>query len=353
MLVSSALLYTPDREHFGIVPIEAMFEGTPVIAVNSGGPKETVVHGKTGFLCSQTAKSFSEAMLVTMLPVFVRDPHNDLTLNSGDEDVFLQPSSDAISSSPLSQTPQDSPLRTGRSNSSMAPTRVTGIPMQLNLPNASSTTISPSTTIHNDLTASLSTAISSSAIAAPESIDNVMVDTGIIMPLGALLGAAGHDHVMEKFTPSRMEQTLSEALRMSMYRVLPEASRNLQHAGGGRGRTMKDSVDNEQNYIMGNLKRTKYYSSFVKYSIIGIFIASLFGFIIALLLAYLLYKNFTRKTFIYGTVVYCFLLYRAIFSRKGGVKSKKGNANAATRSDQSPVVGSKETISDVNIKPGN
>lgn len=34
---SRAILYTPDKEHFGIVPIEAMYLGTPVIAVNSGG----------------------------------------------------------------------------------------------------------------------------------------------------------------------------------------------------------------------------------------------------------------------------------------------------------------------------
>ena len=38
----SALLYTPDREHFGIVPIEAMYSERPVIAVRSGGPLETV-----------------------------------------------------------------------------------------------------------------------------------------------------------------------------------------------------------------------------------------------------------------------------------------------------------------------
>ena len=35
---AAALLYTPDREHFGIVPIEAMAQGVPVIAVSSGGP---------------------------------------------------------------------------------------------------------------------------------------------------------------------------------------------------------------------------------------------------------------------------------------------------------------------------
>jgi alpha-1,3/alpha-1,6-mannosyltransferase len=36
------LLYTPSNEHFGIVPLEAMYSRKPVIAVNSGGPTETV-----------------------------------------------------------------------------------------------------------------------------------------------------------------------------------------------------------------------------------------------------------------------------------------------------------------------
>lgn len=37
------LLYTPTREHFGIVPIEAMKYNTLVLADNTGGPRETVV----------------------------------------------------------------------------------------------------------------------------------------------------------------------------------------------------------------------------------------------------------------------------------------------------------------------
>lgn len=48
---ASGLLYTPSHEHFGIVPIEAMSQGLPVIAMNSGGPKETVLDGITGYLC--------------------------------------------------------------------------------------------------------------------------------------------------------------------------------------------------------------------------------------------------------------------------------------------------------------
>ncbi len=47
---ASTLCYTPHREHFGIVPLEAMDAGVPVVAIRSGGPMETVVDGVTGYL---------------------------------------------------------------------------------------------------------------------------------------------------------------------------------------------------------------------------------------------------------------------------------------------------------------
>ncbi|KAK3944514.1 hypothetical protein QBC46DRAFT_374514 [Diplogelasinospora grovesii] len=52
MLLRSArlLVYTPSNEHFGIVPLEAMLAGVPVLAANNGGPTETVVEGVTGWL---------------------------------------------------------------------------------------------------------------------------------------------------------------------------------------------------------------------------------------------------------------------------------------------------------------
>ncbi|KAJ5832510.1 Glycosyl transferase family 1 [Penicillium riverlandense] len=47
---SKLLLYTPINEHFGIVPVEAMQAGLPVLASNTGGPLETIVEGETGWL---------------------------------------------------------------------------------------------------------------------------------------------------------------------------------------------------------------------------------------------------------------------------------------------------------------
>lgn len=56
------VVYTPPNEHFGIVPLEVMYAGTPVIACNSGGPLETVVDGTTGFLCDPTPEAFAKAL---------------------------------------------------------------------------------------------------------------------------------------------------------------------------------------------------------------------------------------------------------------------------------------------------
>lgn len=43
-----ALIYPVEDEDFGMVPVEAMAFGTPVIAHRSGGPQETVKTGQTG-----------------------------------------------------------------------------------------------------------------------------------------------------------------------------------------------------------------------------------------------------------------------------------------------------------------
>lgn len=64
---SLACLYTPAAEHYGIVPVEAMAAGRPVIAVNAGGPTETIRHGETGLLCPPQPEAFAEAMRLLVL----------------------------------------------------------------------------------------------------------------------------------------------------------------------------------------------------------------------------------------------------------------------------------------------
>ena len=64
----TCLIYTPINEHFGIVPLEAMYFEKAVIAMDSGGPLETVIHNKTGFHCEPTKEVlavYMESMLVT------------------------------------------------------------------------------------------------------------------------------------------------------------------------------------------------------------------------------------------------------------------------------------------------
>lgn len=48
MAKAKAFIFPAELEDFGITPVEAMAVGTPVIALKSGGLKETVVDGKTG-----------------------------------------------------------------------------------------------------------------------------------------------------------------------------------------------------------------------------------------------------------------------------------------------------------------
>ncbi len=54
---SYGLIHAAEEEPFGLTPVEAMACGTPVIAIKSGGPAETVAHEDTGYLCSDAHES--------------------------------------------------------------------------------------------------------------------------------------------------------------------------------------------------------------------------------------------------------------------------------------------------------
>lgn len=49
---SDVLILTSEKESFGLVLLEAMASGVPVVATNTGGIPEVVVNDKTGFLCN-------------------------------------------------------------------------------------------------------------------------------------------------------------------------------------------------------------------------------------------------------------------------------------------------------------
>lgn len=78
---SKLLIALAKREPFGLVPLEAMACGTPVAVVDEAGYKETVIHGKNGFLLKRDARLFSKTITeilkdkrkLSEMGVFARD----------------------------------------------------------------------------------------------------------------------------------------------------------------------------------------------------------------------------------------------------------------------------------------
>lgn len=64
-----AVLFTARNEDWGIVPLEAMACGTPVVAVDAGGPRESVAHGRSGWLLPDAVEPWAER-----IELLARDP---------------------------------------------------------------------------------------------------------------------------------------------------------------------------------------------------------------------------------------------------------------------------------------
>jgi len=97
---AKGFIFPSEKEDFGIVPVEAMAAGTPVIALGQGGVLETVVDGKTGVLfgkrslpslisaikrfekmkfsqqeCKDQAKMFSKLRIEKEIKQFIKDKY--------------------------------------------------------------------------------------------------------------------------------------------------------------------------------------------------------------------------------------------------------------------------------------
>ncbi len=70
------VVYAPINEPFGLVPLEAMACGKPVVAVHEGGVLESVVDGVTGFLVERNPDAFAQAVKTLL-------ENKDLTVRMG------------------------------------------------------------------------------------------------------------------------------------------------------------------------------------------------------------------------------------------------------------------------------
>jgi glycosyltransferase involved in cell wall biosynthesis len=59
----TAVMFTAFNEDWGLVPLEAMAAGKPVVAVDRGGPRESIANGTTGFLERDDADAFAARLV--------------------------------------------------------------------------------------------------------------------------------------------------------------------------------------------------------------------------------------------------------------------------------------------------
>jgi glycosyltransferase involved in cell wall biosynthesis len=64
------IVCSSDFESYGMVNVEAMASGKPVVSTRRGGPAETVVHGETGYLVDPRDTNSLAAHVIDLL----RDP---------------------------------------------------------------------------------------------------------------------------------------------------------------------------------------------------------------------------------------------------------------------------------------
>jgi glycosyltransferase involved in cell wall biosynthesis len=91
------VLYAPYLEPFGLVPLEAMSCGTPVVAVKEGGVRETVLHEETGLHTQRDESLFAEATLKLLTNVRKRNEMSEKGIKAVKEYWTLKHAGDRLS----------------------------------------------------------------------------------------------------------------------------------------------------------------------------------------------------------------------------------------------------------------
>jgi len=70
---STLFVYAPFLEPLGLSPLEAMSFGLPVVAVKEGGLRETIIHGKNGYLVDRDPIQFGEKIVSILKDQLLRE----------------------------------------------------------------------------------------------------------------------------------------------------------------------------------------------------------------------------------------------------------------------------------------
>ncbi|MEM3290811.1 MAG: glycosyltransferase [Candidatus Micrarchaeaceae archaeon] len=90
---SYSCLFCTKDEDFGLVPLEAMASSKPIISVNEGGPKETIIDGITGFLVNNEKEMAERMEYLAQNPDIVKKMGNagrEHVLKNFDDNVFVE-----------------------------------------------------------------------------------------------------------------------------------------------------------------------------------------------------------------------------------------------------------------------
>ncbi|MEM5820000.1 MAG: glycosyltransferase, partial [Candidatus Aenigmatarchaeota archaeon] len=90
---SYSCLFCTKDEDFGLVPLEAMASSKPIISVNEGGPKETIIDGITGFLVNNEKEMAERMEYLAQNPDIVKKMGNagrEHVLKNFDDKVFVE-----------------------------------------------------------------------------------------------------------------------------------------------------------------------------------------------------------------------------------------------------------------------